>query len=145
MQVILKQDVAGIGRRGELKNVSDGHAINYLFPRGLALLATPQAVKSMQSEIRVAEVERKLQAELMAKNIQELDGKTITIRAKVGEGGHLFAGIHKEEIIHALKGELHLDIDADMIELEHPIKEIGTHKIKANKSEFEVIVEREQI
>ena len=141
MKVILTKDVAGIGRRGEVKDVSDGHALNYLFPRKLALLATPVALKNLESEKIKSDTENKIQNELLEKNLKQLNGKKVFIKAKASETGALFAGIHKEELSKHIKSELYLDIPAEIIELEHPIKQIGTHKIKVGKTEFELVVE----
>jgi large subunit ribosomal protein L9 len=143
MKAILIKDVPGMGRRGEVKNVADGYATNFLFPNKLAVPATADAVKRMEMDRMANETEKRIQQDLLDKNLAELKGKTLTIKAKAGEAGHLFAGIHKEELIKRLKAEFHLDIPVDLLELEHPIKSVGSHTIKVGKAEFELLVETE--
>ena len=137
MKIILIQDVSGIGRKYEVKNVADGYAINFLFPRKLAVLATDKELKKIEIEKIRNEAEKGIQNELLEKNLKDLDGKIITIQGKASKTGHLFAGIHKEEIAKLA------NIPANLINLEHSIKEIGTHKIKAGKVEFEIVVKKE--
>ena len=130
MKVIFKQDVPGTGRRYEVKNVADGYATNFLFPKGLAEIATANALKKIESEKTKIEAERKIQDALVEETLAGLDGKTFEMEVKANEEGHLFAGIHKKEIADLVK------IPAEMIDLEHPVKTTGDHKIKAGKIEF---------
>lgn len=141
MKVILLKDVVGTGVRGDVKNVTDGYAANFLFPHKLASMATHQVIAKINMERLKDEEKRKIQKDLLEKNIDSLNGKKIRMKSKAGETGHLFAGIHKEEIVEALKSDLQIDIPAEMIGMEHPIKETGVHIIKAGKIEFEVEVE----
>ena len=137
MKIIFLQDVAGTGRKGDVKNVSDGYFSNFLLPRKLASLATPAAIKKFELEREKINTERKIQDDLLDKSLADLNGKTFTVKAKAGETGHLFAGIHVEEVAKLVQ------LPASIIELPHPIKEIGSHRIKAGKAEFEIIVEAE--
>lgn len=132
MQVILLKDVAGTGVKGALKNVSDGYAINFLFPRKLAVLATPQNVEKIKLEKINTEKETQIQNDLLEKNFRDLDGKAITIKVKAGETGHLFAGIHKNKIVELVKSELGIDIPEEFITLDQPIKSVGVHPINAS-------------
>jgi large subunit ribosomal protein L9 len=143
MKVILTKDIAGVGRKYEVKNVADGYAINFLFPQKLAAIATDKELKRVESERAKAEGEKQIQNELLSKNLEGLRGKSVTLKAKAGEKGNLFKGIHKEEISKAIKEELKLDIPSDLIDLKHPLKEIGSHEITAQNTEFEVIIEKE--
>lgn len=144
MKVILLKDVPKLGKRYDTKTVSDGHALNLLIPRGLALAATPDAIKRLGLEKSRIEGERKVQEELLAQNLKGLSGVVLTVSGKANEKGHLFAGLHREEIVKELSAQAHLDIDPYSIQLEHPLKEVGEHAIQvkaAGKSvSFKLII-----
>lgn len=144
MKVILLQDVAKIGRKFEIKNVSDGHALNFLIPKKLAKIATASALKDLESlKVSYEEKEKEKEDELIA-NIMELKDSTITITAKVSKEGSLFAGIDKGDLLIAIKDQKALDLNEDNIVLEKPIKDANEHiiKIKANgeKAEFKLVI-----
>jgi len=130
MKIILLKDVAKVGRKYELKDISDGYALNLLIPKGLAIAATKDATKRIDLERARDEGERKIRQDLLLKNLTELADVTITMTEKANEKGNLFAGVHKLEIIPAIEKQTRLQIDADHIVLEKPIKEIGIHEIK---------------
>lgn len=134
MQIILLKDVPKIGQKNEIKNVSDGYAINFLFPNKLAQQATPNKIKEIEKRKQNQETENQINKNLLVKNIRSLDGARIEIKAKANEKGHLFKGIHIEEIIEELKKQNHIDIKQEYIELKNPIKEIG---------EFDIVVKTE--
>lgn len=130
MKVILLKDIQKIGRKYEVKEVSDGHAINFLIPQKLAIAATTEAMKRFELERAKAEGERKVREELLLKNIQSLEDITLTIAGKANEKGHLFAGLHREAIAEELFKQTRLKIDPSFIVLDHPIKEVGEHTIE---------------
>jgi len=132
MKVILLKDVAKVGRKYEIKNVSDGHALNMLIPQGSAIIATPDAVKKLEAQKKVLDTERKIQDDLLHANLKSLDGVVVTVTGKANEKGHLFAGLHSADIATALANEIRVNIDPSTIELEQPIKEVGEHIIKVN-------------
>lgn len=129
MKIILSQDVSGLGRKYDVKEVRDGYARNFLIARGLAEPATAAKIEAAKIKEKQMEQLKKVDEDILEKNLQELEGLKLSIEEKANEKGHLFAGIHKEEISKILKEEKHIDIPADMINLEQPIKEIGEHKI----------------
>lgn len=129
MKVILLKDVPGIGRKYDVKHMSDGHAVNFLIPRGFAAPATPERLKRVLVEKAAQEGEKKVQGDLLAKNIQSLNGVTIIIESKANEQGHLFKGIRGEDIAAAILTRAHFEIPAEAIQLEHPIKEVGEWEI----------------
>lgn len=129
MKVIFLKDVQKVGKKYETKDISDGYALNFLIPKGLAVSATSQAAKNVEHQKTIEAGERLVQEELLLKNLKELEGATVTLRGKANEKGHLFAGIHKEEIIPALNEQTRIEIHSDFIELEKPIKETGEYKI----------------
>ncbi len=130
MKIILLKDVPKLGRKYEMKDISDGHALNMLIPRGLAAAATADVVKKYDQIRLKEEGERKLRNELLLKNITELDGVTITMTEKANEKGHLFAGVHKAELIPEIQKQTRLQVDAEHIILDKPIKEVGAHEIE---------------
>lgn len=138
MKIILLKDVSKVGKRYDIKEISDGYALNLLIPKGLAIPATPDALKRVELEKSREEGEMKVRHELLLKNLSELEGLTITITEKTNEKGHLFAGVHKPEIISAIEKQTRLQIDAEHIELEKPIKEIGIHEINIKVGERKV-------
>ena len=145
MKVILLKDVKNVGRKYDVKDVASGHALNLLIPRGEATAATPGAMKHLQAQKARLEGEKKVQADLIAKNVKDLDGMTLTVKAKVNEKGHLFAGMHKEAVIAEIKKQTELDLAPEFLDLEHPIKETGPHGLNvkgAGKSaKFTLVVE----
>ncbi|HZS42916.1 MAG TPA: 50S ribosomal protein L9 [Candidatus Paceibacterota bacterium] len=130
MKVILLKDVPNFGRRYEVKNVSDGHALNFLFPRGLAELANDQTLKKVEELKKQHDDEKRVREDLLVKNLKALTDSRIELSEKANDKGHLFAGIHKPEIIAAIKKQTELDVDADHLDLEEPIKAVGEYDIK---------------
>lgn len=126
MKVILNQDVKGTGKKGELVNVSDGYARNFLFPRKLAVEANAQAMNEKNSKESAAAfrlAEEKAAAEAKKAKI---DGKTLKIVGKAGQSGKLFGSITPKEIVEVLKSQYGLDIDKKKISLRSEIKTFGT-------------------
>ncbi len=130
MKVILLKDVQHVGRKNEVKEVAEGYAINFLFPRGLAKVGTPKGIKDAEGQMAQIEADRKVKEELLAKNIEDLSKVTIEFKEKVNEKGHLFAGISKEMLAEKLKAQTRLNITPEFIQLEHPIKEMGEHVVE---------------
>lgn len=146
MKVIFLQDVPRVGKRHDIKEVNDGYAINFLFPKNLAESATPKAIANLEKRKKEISIEKEIQEELLEKNLGEIKGKTVTIKAKADEKGHLFSGIHKKEIKEALVKEHRAEVGEEYIALEKPIKEVGEFEIpvsiKNKKSSFKLVVEK---
>ncbi len=128
MKVILLQDVKGTGKKGELANVSDGYARNFLLPRKLAREADAQALnelknaeQSRQHKIAVETAQAKADAE-------RLEGKVLEMTAKAGQGGRLFGSVTSKEIANELKQKFNLSIDKRKVVLESDIKAFGTYQ-----------------
>ena len=125
MKVILLVDVKGVGKKQEIVNVSDGYAKNFLFPRRMAMDATPGAAKELekkQAAERARETERRLAAE---KKAASLRGKVVTVVAKCGSQGRLYGSITGEQIAAALLSEHGVEVDKRKIELSEPIRTVG--------------------
>jgi large subunit ribosomal protein L9 len=130
MKVILLKDVQKVGKKFEVVSVSEGFAMNSLIPRGLAEAATEKALARALKFKAADEADRKVREDLLLKNLKDIAGVTLEISGKANEKGHLFAGIHKEEIVPALKEQTRLDIDPSYIVLDKPLKEVGEHKVE---------------
>lgn len=130
MKVILLKDVKGLGKAGKIVNASDGHARNYLIPRGLAKEATEGGIKTLKLQ-QAAEEKKKAQelaeAKILAEKISNL---TVKLKSKAGEGGKLFGSITSKDIAVAMKKQHNLEIDKRKIQLDNPIKELGTIKVE---------------
>jgi large subunit ribosomal protein L9 len=149
MEVLLLKDVAQLGNAGEVKSVADGYARNFLFPKGLAVQASPGAVKQVKLE-RQAESRRKERALSEAQALaQRLDGRVVTFRARAGELDRLYGSITSANIAEALEEQVEQEVDRRKIDLEEPLKELGTHAVTirlASEAEAKVtvIIEREE-
>ena len=130
MKVILQQDVKGQGKKGQLVNVSDGYARNFLLPKKLAVIATAENVNTMkQQEARKAqEAAEKAEAEALS---EKLKGLTVKVAAKAGEGGRLFGAVTAKEISECLAEQHGLTIAKTKLVLDEPIKACGGYQIRA--------------
>lgn len=147
MKIILLKDIQKVGKKYDIKNVADGYALNLLIPKGLAQVATPQAEKNIEAMKAKDMVEKKIQGELLLKNLEVIKTLVLHLKEKANDKGHLFAGITKERIVEEIIKSARLNIDSETIQLEKPIKEVGEHKVVVEvlgkKAEFKVIVEAE--
>src|SRR3989344_4488359 len=125
MKVIFLQDVPRVGKRYDIKEVNDGYAMNFLLPRKLAQMATVKTIAELELRQKEIVIEREVQESLLLKNLEEIKGKTIIIKVKADEKGHLFSGIKNKEIVEEMKLQHHADIAEEFIVLEKPIKEVG--------------------
>jgi large subunit ribosomal protein L9 len=130
MKVILIKDVKKVGKKYETKEVSAGYAVNFLIPRKLAEASTESTMKRINNLKARDEGERKVREDLLMKNLKSVEGKTIELTASANDKGHLFKGIHQDEIVTAVKEQTELDLASEYIVLEKPIKEVGEHEIE---------------
>lgn len=148
MKIVLIKDVKGIGSEHDTVDVADGHALNYLIPKGFAKAATPQARKEAELRLKQKADHSALEASLLAQNIASLAEAHIVIRAKANEKGHLYDAIGEREIVQAAKEQAHVDISKDAIRLEKPIKALGTFDVPVATANtfgrFSVTVEAEE-
>ena len=131
MRIILKQDVKGKGKKGQMIEAAEGYARNFLIPKGLAVEATPDAVNTMNLQAKAkakADAEAKAEALAVA---EKLKASQVKLTAKGGEGGKLFGAVTGKEISGALKEQFGMDIDGKKLVLEQPIKSFGTYEVKA--------------
>jgi large subunit ribosomal protein L9 len=148
MEVLLLKNVEQLGRAGEIKKVAEGYARNFLIPRGLATTATPGA-------IRQAELQREGKTRRQTKELDEaqalaqaLDGRTVIFQARAGELDRLYGSITTANIAEALAQQANRAVDRRKIDMEEPLKKLGTHAITIRlapgaEAKVTVIVERE--
>jgi large subunit ribosomal protein L9 len=129
MQVILKQDVDKIGRRGEIIDVSRGYVRNFLVPRGLAEMATPGKLEEVRHEMEEAEERDRRMAERASEIAGILNKSVITIEARTGEDERLFGSVTAANIISAIERARSIRLDRRRVKLEEPIKSLGTHQV----------------
>lgn len=130
MQIILKKDVKGTGKEGELVKVSDGFARNRLIPKGFAVEATDKNKRALKKE-KEERAERIARETAEAKEfVKILEANEITVKTRVGEGGKLFGSITSMDIAEAIKKQTGKTIDKKKIVLSRPVKEIGTFEIE---------------
>ena len=127
MKVILKQDVKGQGKKGELVNVSDGYARNFLFPRGLAVEADAQAMNDLKNREEAAKYRDDMEKKSAQAAAGLLTGKTLKLTAKAGQGGRLFGSVTTKEVAEELKKQFGLDIDKRKIAMAD-IKAYGSYE-----------------
>lgn len=130
MKVILVQDVKNLGKEGDVKDVADGYGRNYLIPRGLVVEATQGNLK--ENEERAIRLQkRKDREKAQAQKLHDrLNGKSITIKARVGEGDRLFGAVTAREIGEAASREFKVKLDKKKIDLGEPIKHLGEYPVK---------------
>ncbi|MCI9505199.1 MAG: 50S ribosomal protein L9 [Oscillospiraceae bacterium] len=137
MKVILQQDVSGKGKRGQLVEVAEGYARNYLLPRKLAVLATADAVNTMQLRDKAKKAEdARLKAEAEAVSAK-LKNSPVKVTARAGANGKLFGAVTSKEVSDALKEQHGIELAKQKIVMEEPIKAYGNYELKA-KLGFEV-------
>ena len=138
MKVILQQDVKGQGKKGQLVDVSDGYARNFLLAKKLAVMATPENLNTMKQQEKAKKAQmaaEKAEAEATAK---KLEGLTVKIAAKAGDGGHLFGAVTAKEVAEALAAQHSVNIPKAKLVLDEPIKACGGYQIKA-KLGYEIV------
>ena len=129
MKVVLTQDVPGLGQVGQVKEVTEGYARNFLLPRKLATAATPGALKQVEIQQSAEKKRQQKQDQEMAGLSKNLSEATVTVRSKVGEGGKLYGSVTNGDIAEAMEQQLGQSIDRRKIEIEEPIRHVGSYKI----------------
>ena len=138
MKVILQQDVKGQGKKGQMVEVSEGYARNFLLPRKMAIPATTDAINTMnlkEKARKAEEARQKAEAEATAEKLKECQVK---LTAKAGNGGRLFGAVTTKEISEGLKAQFGIDVPKQKLVLDEPIKAFGSYQVKA-KLGFEVV------
>lgn len=130
MKVILLKDVKGLGKEGDLVEAKAGYARNYLFPKKLAIEATPSNLNRWKTKQKEAEAREKKERTEALKLKEKIESLNLELKGKAGEGGKLFGSITSKDISDALKAQYNIDIDRRKIELKDNIKTIGTTEVE---------------
>lgn len=144
MRIIFLKDVPRAGKKYEVKEVADGYG-RHLVAQKVAEPATKETIARVQSKMATDATMKKVYTELLMKNLEALSGAKITLQGKANDKGHLFASIHKDEVLAELKRSTHLDMHPDYVILDRPLKQLGTYEIpvviEKNRVTFAVEVE----
>jgi len=128
MKIIFLKDVPRIAKKYDIKDVADGHG-RHLIMQKVAELATKEAITRIETK-KLADVsQKKMNEELLKKTLAALDGASLTFFGKANEKGHLFASIHREEVLVELKRALRIELHPDYLVLDKPLKELGEFQI----------------
>ena len=131
MKVIFNVDVRGQGKKGEMKEVSDGYARNYLLPRKLASEATADAVNAFKLREKAKAAQAARERALAEENAKRLQGIVVQIQARAGQGGRLFGAVTSQEIADALREQHGIELEKNKIVQAEPIKQFGSFEVKA--------------
>lgn len=131
MKVILLKDVPGQGRQGDVVNVAEGYARNYLLPRGLASEASRGRLKEMASRRQAAMLKEEKIEHAARELAASLNGLTVTVRTKTGEAGRLFGSVNNKDVAEALAEQHKITLDKKKLVVREPIRQLGTYPVTA--------------
>ena len=141
MKVVLRDDVENIGRKGDLIEVTDGFARNFLVPRGLAMKATTGVVQQAEAMRRNREARDARDREAAQALADQLTGKRIELRARAGEGGRLFGSVTSADVADAVRAQTGVELDRRKTQLAEPLKELGAVEVPVKlHADVEVIL-----
>src|SRR3989338_6534532 len=135
MKVVLLQNIKSLGAKGEVKNVSDGYARNFLFPQNLALVASDKILAKLQSKAGQDSAKARKEIKSHDQLIEKLDQKEVIIIARASKKGTLFKAVSEKDISLEIKRQLGYNVDEKYIQLEQPIKIAGEFRIKIKLNE----------
>lgn len=130
MKVILLKDVKGTGKKGEMKEVSDGYARNFLLAKKLAVVADNTAIKELQEKNKSKEIKAQKEYEAAVELGKKMEELNIVIYSKAGEGGRLFGSITSKDIAEQVKKQYNIEVDKRKITLDEPIRVLGSRFVE---------------
>ncbi len=150
MKVVLLEDVPGKGRAGEIREVSKGYAKNFLLPRGLALIATPDVQKRVELRLAKERLDESVDRERLVELAQQIEGKEIRFKARVGGGERLFGSITAADVAEQLSGVIGSVVDKKRIDIEKPFHQTGSYEIAVKlasdiRPNITVVIEEEEV
>jgi large subunit ribosomal protein L9 len=148
MKVVLLEDISGTGRAGEMKEVSKGYAKNFLLPRGLALVATSAVIKQVESRREKEKLEESVGREKLVELAQQIEGKEIHLKARLGGGERLFGSITAADVAEELSRAIGSVVDKKKIDIEKPFHQTGSYEVAVKlagdiKPKITVVIEEE--
>lgn len=149
MKVVLLEDLPGKGKAGEIKEVSKGYAKNFLLPRGLALVASTTIIKQVESRLEREKLGESIDREKLAELAQQIEGREIRLKARMGAGERLFGSITAADIAEELSRATGSVIDKKRIDIEKPFRQTGSYEIAVKlasdiKPKITVVIEEEE-
>jgi large subunit ribosomal protein L9 len=144
VKVVLRRDIEGIGKRGDLVDVADGHARNYLLPSGSAIKATANGAAQATAMRRARDVADQRAREAAEAIAQQLVPAVINVSARVGQGGRLFGSVTPAEIVAAVQAQTGVELDRHKLSVHEPIRSVGAHEVGVRlhpEVEFSLAVE----
>ncbi len=129
MKIILIKDVKKLGKQGEVIEVKDGYARNFLFPRGLAVEATEGNLRQLDNKLLTIQKQNEEELDEAKDLAARIEGIQVELKLRAGEGGKTFGSISTKEIADILKSEFDLEVDRRKVQLEEPIKSLGSHLV----------------
>lgn len=130
MKVIFTKDVPGQGKKGQIKEVSEGFAQNFLIKKGLAQAATLEVQAKIAKEAKEAEAKSSKELARLGQIKADAEKRVFGIKVKVGEKGQVFGGVHEKEIAEAVSAKLNVTVEKNQVEINSSIKQIGEHTVK---------------
>ncbi|MFW6105695.1 MAG: 50S ribosomal protein L9 [Chloroflexota bacterium] len=149
MKVVLLEDLPGKGKAGEIKEVSKGYARNFLLPRGLAMLATPMVIKQVESRLEKERLEESIDRDKLVELAQQIEGKEIRFKARMGAGERLFGSITATDVAEELSRAVGSPIDKKKIDIEKPLRKTGSYEVTVKLAsdinpQITVVIEEEK-
>lgn len=149
MKIILREDLENLGHKGDLVEVADGYARNYLVPRGLAITATKGAVRQAQAMQRAREAREAREREAAESVAAKLRSQNVRVLARAGEAGRLFGSVTAADVAQAAAEQFGVEVDRRKLQLDEPIRELGTREISLKvhpdvEATFNVVVLAEE-
>jgi large subunit ribosomal protein L9 len=149
MKIVLLQDIPGTGKAGEIKEVSKGYAKNFLLPRGLALVATSTVTKQVESRLEREKLEESVDREKLVELAQQIEGKEIRLKARMGAGERLFGSITAADVAGELSRAIGSVIDKKKIDIEKAFRQTGSYEVAIKlagdiKPKITVVIEEEE-
>lgn len=126
MEIILLQDVKKVGKKGEVINVSDGYAKNFILPKKLGMVATKAAMNEIELKKKADDKKKQEELEKAKKLAEDIKDAKVIIKVKAGEGGRLFGSVTSKDIASAIKDQLKIKVDKKKLQLNDPIKSLGS-------------------
>ena len=149
MKVVLLEDLPGRGKAGQIKEVSNGYARNFLLPRGLALLATPAVIKQVESRLEQEKLEESIDRGKLVELAQQIEGKEIHFQARMGAGERLFGSITAADVAERLSQAIGCVVDKKKIDIEQSLRKTGSHQVAVKLAsdlnpQITVVIEEEE-
>ncbi|HZR15018.1 MAG TPA: 50S ribosomal protein L9 [Acidimicrobiia bacterium] len=129
MRIVLREDVEHLGTKGDVVDVADGYARNFLVPRGLAMRASKGTIAQAAAMRRNREARDRREREAATAVAAQLRDKRVEVRARAGEGGRLFGSVTAADIADVVRDQLGVEIDRRRVQLDEPLKELGDHEV----------------